>query len=1080
MPITYINTGTSPNAGNGDVLRLAFQKVNSNFQFLSTLTIAAITDQQLFTTSDVEFGDLVANSVTATNFIASKFYAPFGGPDIGGYAFEGTGNDTGIFGPSDDVVDIMARGSTIIRFFSNIAPAPNPDEIFIVPYGSIIPIEDMLCQLGATGRFWTGIYANTATVNRIVFSDNTVMTSTNAFFGNVNQDIIPSSDLAYDLGSTSSQWRSLYVGTSTIYIGGTALSVENGNLTLGGNTLQISSLTNSSSYLTIGPDDTVDFSGGLTFFSDGYNGTIMHESTFDSALAMMSHGNEVSSYVGMVWNREYTDVYAGTETSTWIWVDPSGAHVGCYVLNTSTYQVDVKLWQFNYNGDLIFPDGSIQDTAVNKQILGPLGQYAPSGTTARNKTFYAGSTGTFTASEVTGIDAGWYVFGFGLFNTVVQSVVIEDSFAYISINDGIFQPYQDYTFSTSSGTVTAIPSNAVGFLYNNGSGTLTWNNSAGGNTGDIIFTGTTISAPISSDIIIRSESVNLGIKDWIFAETGSLTVPMDIHGSGANALVIQNTSSGVAYLELPVDPSTEDVILANQDPGGVVTIRTGDFGLGSEKDWRFDANGRFILSSNLSIDPLGLYAPASGTRMWQKEDEYLEILSTGTYGGTALGWVNNFDNQQTAAIFANSPLSPEAIAIVVGSYTATLHSWVFDNYGNLTPPSGFGINHDGMYIGNEGNYVYIDIPSNANAHAYNEGLRFINNDGPISLYAGLQGGITYYWRFNTEGGIDFPDGTTSTGANIYVPYATSSSFKITTEWDISGAPPTYMPLSFEVKGNRIILPSGNGYIQSGEYTDPWSLDSGNKMFVFPNTARFEWDELSNPNTGSLTLNLVEAVDPEFHILLNQSGKRWKYKNNGGLEFPDGTTQTTAFTGTTALLDITNTNGLGTTYYPTFVENRSEGQIVRADVDLTYKTDTNTLSVGNFTATNTITVGGILDTTRGVHETFVTSTTATTTATYDCSTSQIFYHATTGTVANWTANLTNLSLSSGKATSVNIIIKQGNTGYYPSAVQIGGVGQTLNWQGNTNPTVTANRTDVVTFSILNNGGTYLVLGQLTGF
>lgn len=31
MTIQYINTGTSPNKGNGDTLRLAFQKINNNF-----------------------------------------------------------------------------------------------------------------------------------------------------------------------------------------------------------------------------------------------------------------------------------------------------------------------------------------------------------------------------------------------------------------------------------------------------------------------------------------------------------------------------------------------------------------------------------------------------------------------------------------------------------------------------------------------------------------------------------------------------------------------------------------------------------------------------------------------------------------------------------------------------------------------------------------------------------------------------------------------------------------------------------------------------------------------------------------
>jgi hypothetical protein len=50
--------------------------------------------------------------------------------------------------------------------------------------------------------------------------------------------ILPNSDLTYDLGSIDKQWRSLYVGTSTIYLGGTALSVNpSGSLTINGNTV---------------------------------------------------------------------------------------------------------------------------------------------------------------------------------------------------------------------------------------------------------------------------------------------------------------------------------------------------------------------------------------------------------------------------------------------------------------------------------------------------------------------------------------------------------------------------------------------------------------------------------------------------------------------------------------------------------------------------------------------------------------------------------------------------------------------------------------------------------------------------
>jgi hypothetical protein len=50
------------------------------------------------------------------------------------------------------------------------------------------------------------------------------------------------------------------------------------------------------------------------------------------------------------------------------------------------------------------------------------------------------------------------------------------------------------------------------------------------------------------------------------------------------------------------------------------------------------------------------------------------------------------------------------------------------------------------------------------------------------------------------------------------------------------------------------------------------------------------------------------------------------------------------------IDILNTNGLTTIYYPTFVENRTDGQVLRADVDLSYRTDDNILTVPKLSST----------------------------------------------------------------------------------------------------------------------------------
>jgi len=53
----------------------------------------------------------------------------------------------------------------------------------------------------------------------------------NTFAGN----ILPASNVAYSLGSLTSQWKDLYVSSNTIYIGGSAVSVVGGQLSIGGN-----------------------------------------------------------------------------------------------------------------------------------------------------------------------------------------------------------------------------------------------------------------------------------------------------------------------------------------------------------------------------------------------------------------------------------------------------------------------------------------------------------------------------------------------------------------------------------------------------------------------------------------------------------------------------------------------------------------------------------------------------------------------------------------------------------------------------------------------------------------------------
>ena len=116
--------------------------------------------------------------------------------------------------------------------------------------------------------------------------------------------------------------------------------------------------------------------------------------------------------------------------------------------------------------------------------------------------------------------------------------------------------------------------------------------------------------------------------------------------------------------------------------------------------------------------------------------------------------------------------------------------------------------------------------------------------------------------------------------------------------------------------------------------------------------------------------------------------------------------------------------------------------------------------------------------RGTHEIFYTFNGQGGVTDHNVMLGHLFYH--TGVTSDLTPNFTNFDLTAEDATNITIIINQGNTAYEIPAIQIGGSAQTIVWQNNSAPTGTANGTDSFSFTILNDGGTYVVLGQMVSF
>jgi hypothetical protein len=115
---------------------------------------------------------------------------------------------------------------------------------------------------------------------------------------------------------------------------------------------------------------------------------------------------------------------------------------------------------------------------------------------------------------------------------------------------------------------------------------------------------------------------------------------------------------------------------------------------------------------------------------------------------------------------------------------------------------------------------------------------------------------------------------------------------------------------------------------------------------------------------------------------------------------------------------------------------------------------------------------------GIKEPIASRTAATGVVDHDMASANIFNHS--NLAGNFTCNVINLSLPTNNAINVTLVINQGATPYMPTAFQIGGVAQTINWLNGVAPAGSASKIDVASFSILNNSGTYTVLGSLSTF
>jgi hypothetical protein len=944
MPIYYINTGTSPNAGNGDVLRTAFWKANLNFEYLNSISSATFTD--------------------------------------------------------------------------------------------------------------------------------------------ITTDIIPAINNTYSLGSPVKQWKELFVSTGSIYLGNVKLSNNNGQLQIQNvvftyntvtneittetvtsgyaaptvvpnftitNTLTVSSML--SPALVLNTNSTVRFPLGMSVVSDSHDGILIKNDNLNTGITLTSQGaSATDAWSGLLWSSTPTDVWGGTSTQSWMWVDASGGHISNY------YDASLNLlpvtWKFDFNGNIIFPDGTTQDSGIPKALVGPLKRTLPDGARSfNNQNIYPGFTVTVATFLVNGVQPGWYLFGYGLFNTLIESVSTASGYTTISIADTneMFEPAQRYSISPNLGVEVAIPSTGTGYLYYSGTetDTLIWDNTVlttnGVQTfrtktyeGQLVAVTTGVSfTPYDYTHAIFVTDVNdfseVSVKnisnageasaDFVcYNDQGDGTtffIDMGINSSNYNSGDYPIFSPNSAYLYTGGEnTSTSDLIIGTSTPGSNLKLFSGGIGTESIRFVIHGDTGNVIIGDDAnSDDGVNKLQVAGSSTMTGSLSVSGTVRSTtfiGDLTGTAstASYATSFNTGTlvTTAVTAQGLTAgvTGTDVTVITQNTATTNTWTFGANGSTTLPAGGVIAEGGgltgaikltpagganayqallIYptAGGEGDHIHLTAGGGSTELYLGNDNQYVKlvNGGDIEVRAATADSTaTAVWTFGTDGTALFPNQAIDGGTAPIELKSRSWSQLTYNNADMTAAPNKNHSTTFYVEGGDALLEifrwDASSVLQHKQWTfssdgtltlpaggviaDVGGLTGGvgivgnlfvggivtaTNMFIGPWAVSTSSGGITSPYSGIFTItNTTSSISTTTGALQVSGGV-----GVGGSMFVGGTVTATTFAGlaspgTTSTNSSSNVGYLGipqnskATGYTTLISDQGKHIYVTATATMTIDSNTN--------------------------------------------------------------------------------------------------------------------------------------------
>ena len=151
-----------------------------------------------------------------------------------GHKHDGTANEGPVIGLIGDAGETSPNNKVLIDTTNNhiefyVEVSSNPVQQIYIADGAIVPVTDSDVDLGTSSLYFKDAYIDSVTTTgNVSVGGNLTVTGTTTFNGgtltlgdaaddnvvfgaDVNSNIIPNTDNTYDLGSSSQEWKDLYV-----------------------------------------------------------------------------------------------------------------------------------------------------------------------------------------------------------------------------------------------------------------------------------------------------------------------------------------------------------------------------------------------------------------------------------------------------------------------------------------------------------------------------------------------------------------------------------------------------------------------------------------------------------------------------------------------------------------------------------------------------------------------------------------------------------------------------------------------------------------------------------------------------